>query len=75
MSENGEYFPYSSCKICSGLFLTPLRKQHMLIHEHKHPVYLCAECHVAFARKVDLSRHVNDAHGVISFMCGVCTKR
>ena len=47
----------------------------MLIHEHKHPVYLCAECHVAFARKVDLSRHVNDAHGAISFMCGVCTKR
>ena len=67
--------PFSCCPVCAGLYLTPLRKQHMAIHALSLPVFLCEQCQMVFNKKLDLAKHRVDQHGERKFKCKYCPKR
>ena len=67
--------PLSSCKVCSGRFLTPLKKQHMAIHDLHLPVFLCEQCQMVFNKKLDLAKHRVDQHGERKYKCKYCPRR
>ena len=67
--------PLSSCKVCTGLYLTPLKKQHMAIHELQLPVFLCEQCHKVFNKKLDLAKHRVDQHSGSKHKCKYCPRR
>ena len=75
MSLSSLSSPLCCCKVCTGLFLSPLKKQHMAIHDLCLPVFLCEQCQMVFNRKLDLAKHRVDLHSGTKYKCRYCTRR
>ena len=67
--------PLACCKVCTGLYLSPLKKQHMTTHHLHMPVFLCEQCQMVFNRKLDLTLHRVDMHGGTKYKCSYCPRR